>query len=101
MPKCESSLPGVILAKREGILRLAAKHGASHVRIFGSFARGRARPGSDVDLLVDMEPGRSYLDLVALWQELGRFVGRPVDVVTERGLSPFLRARILAEARPL
>lgn len=101
MPKKAPDFPAVIRSKRQGILRLAAKHGATHVRLFGSFALGRARAASDVDLLVDMEPGRSYLDLVALWQELRRFVGRRVDVVTERGLSPYLRDRILSEARPL
>ena len=96
-----AGLPAALRSKRRGILRLAAKHGATHVRFFGSFATGNVRAGSDLDLLVDMEPGRDYLDLVALWQELRVLVGRKVDVVTERGLSPFLRERILSEARPL
>lgn len=83
---------------RDAILRIAAKHGARDVRVFGSVARGMASETSDLDLLVVMEPGRSLLDLVALNQDLEDVLGRPVDVVTEGGLSPYLRDRILAEA---
>jgi uncharacterized protein len=83
---------------RDAILRLAAAHGARNVRVFGSVARGTASETSDLDLLVAMEPGRSLLDLVALNQDLEDVLGRPVDVVTEGGLSPYLRDRILAEA---
>lgn len=88
-------------ADRETILRIAAKHGASNVRVFGSFARGDARPDSDLDLLVDMAPDRSLLDTVALIQELESTLGRKVDVVTERALYWLIRRRILQEARPL
>lgn len=101
MRRRDAGLPAALRSKRRGILRLAARHGAARVRLFGSFATGRARAASDVDFLVDMKPGRSYLDLIALWQDLQEFVGRRVDVVTERGLSPHLRERILSEARPL
>jgi uncharacterized protein len=83
---------------REVILRIAAEHGARNVRVFGSVARGTASATSDLDLLVAMEPGRSLLDLVALNQDLEDALGRPVDVVTEGGLSPYLRDRILVEA---
>jgi predicted nucleotidyltransferase len=83
---------------RAAILRIAAEHGARNVRVFGSVARGTASSTSDLDLLVAMEPGRSLLDLVALNQDLEDALGRPVDVVTEGGLSPYLRDRILAEA---
>jgi len=83
---------------REAILRLAVKHGARNVRVFGSVARGTASEASDLDLLVEMEPGRSLLDLVALNQDLEDALGRPVDVVTEGGLSPYIRDKILAEA---
>lgn len=69
--------------------------------MFGSVARGDARDDSDIDLLVDMEPGRTLLDLVALSRELEERLGRRVDVVTKGGLSPHLRDRILAEAIPL
>ena len=87
--------------KRGEILKLADRHGAYNVRIFGSVARGEAVPGSDVDILVDMEQGRSLLDLVGLWQELEELLGCKVDVITSGGISPYLRDRILAEAVPL
>lgn len=90
-----------IRSKRQAVLKLAADHGAVNVRIFGSEARGDARPESDVDLLVDMSAGRSLLDLVALGQDLEDLLGRPVDVVTPAALAPELRAAILADARPL
>ncbi len=82
-------------------MRLAAAHGASDVRVFGSLARGEAGPRSDLDLLVRMEDGRSLLDLIGLWQDLRELLGRKVDVISEGGLSPHLRDRILAEAVPL
>jgi hypothetical protein len=86
---------------REEILAAAAKHGARNVRIFGSVARGEAGPGSDIDLLVDMDPGRTILDLVGVYQDAGDFLGRRVDVLTDGGISPYLRKRILSEAVPL
>jgi len=86
---------------RAAILAIATRHGARNVRVFGSFARGDARPDSDIDLLVDLEPGRSLLDHVGLWQDLEELLGRRVDVVVDGGLSPHLEERILAEATPL
>lgn len=83
------------------IVRIAGRHGARSVRVFGSRARGDAKPGSDLDLLVTLEPGRTLLDLVAIKQDLEDFLPYPVDVVTEGGLSPYLREGILAEALPL
>jgi uncharacterized protein len=80
---------------------LATQHGARNVRVFGSVARGEDRPDSDVDLLVDVEPGRSLLDVIALEQDLEVLLGRPVDVQTDAGLSPYLQQRILAEAAAL
>ena len=88
-------------AHRQAILELAAQHGARNVRVFGSVARGEDRPDSDVDLLVDVEPGRSLLDVIALEQDLEALLGRPVDVQTDGGLSPYLQQRILAEAAAL
>jgi len=70
-------------AIRQDILRVAAQHGARKVRLFGSAARGEDRPGSDLDLLVDMESGRSLLDLVALGQDLEELLHRKVDVITD------------------
>lgn len=87
--------------KREEILRLAAKHGASRVRIFGSVVRGEAGPESDLDVLVDMEPGRSLFDLGGLLMDLQDLLGCKVDVVTENGLHWYVRDRVLAEAVPL
>lgn len=84
--------------KRPEILRLAQEHGALNVRIFGSVARGEARQGSDVDFLVDMEEGRSLLDLIELSQDLETLLQRKVDILTDNGLSPYLEQRIHAEA---
>lgn len=86
---------------RQVILAESREHGAKNVRIFGSFARGTERSTSDIDLLVEMEEGRTLLDLIALERSLGRRLGRRIDIITERSLSPHLRERILAEARPL
>jgi uncharacterized protein len=69
--------------KREAILRIAAKHGAHNVRVFGSVSRGDANEQSDIDFLVDLEPGRSLLDLGGLLMDLKDLLGRDVDVVTE------------------
>lgn len=87
--------------KRDEILRICAKYGARNVRVFGSAVRGEDQEGSDVDLLVDFEPGRSLLDQADLVLELEELLGRRADVVTEAGLSWLLRRRILNEARPL
>ena len=87
--------------KRNEILRIAAQHGARNLRVFGSVARGDDRAHSDVDLLVDMDPDRSLLDVVALGQDLEDLLKRRVDVLTGAGLHPALRDRILAESRPL
>ena len=91
----------VLKIKRNDILRLASQHGAHHVRVFGSVARGEAGPASDVDLLVQMDSGRSLLDLIGLTQELESILQRKVDVLTDEGLSPYLKERIQAEAIPL
>jgi predicted nucleotidyltransferase len=87
--------------KREEILRIAARHGASNVRVFGSVARGQAGPDSDVDFLVDLEPGRSLFDLGGLLVELQDLLGRNVDVITERGLRQRIRDRVVKEAMAL
>ena len=83
---------------REDIARIAAAHGARNVRVFGSAGRGEAGSASDLDLLVEMSVGRNLFDLIALSNELESALGGEVDVVTEGGLSPYLRERILAEA---
>ncbi len=83
------------------IKTIARRHGAENLRVFGSFAKGVETASSDLDLLVDFEPGRDLLDLVGLKQDLEERLGLRVDVVTEQGMSPYLRSRILEEARPL
>ena len=84
--------------KREEILRIAHGHGARNVRVFGSVARGEAKPGSDVDVLVEMEPGRSLLDIIAIKQDLEDLLGRKVDVVTEAAVSPYIRDAVFKGA---
>jgi len=84
--------------KRDEILRIAARHGASNVRVFGSVARGEASTQSDIDFLVELERGRSLLDHAALMIDLEDLLGRRVDIATERGLKPRIRERILQEA---
>ena len=87
--------------KRKDILEIAERHGARNVRLFGSVARGESDDLSDIDLLVDMEPGRSLLDLGGLWHDLNSLLGVKVDVVTEKGLKKRIRQRVLNEAIPL
>ena len=94
-------LDNTLKSRREEIMKIAAKHGACNVRIFGSVARGEAGENSDIDFLVELEPGRSLLDLSKLAVELEDLLNRKVDVVTEQGLYWLLRRRILKEARPL
>jgi hypothetical protein len=91
-------LKELLQSQRSEILRIAAKHGAYNVRIFGSVARGEADEQSDVDFLVDLEAGRSLLDLGGLLMDLRKLLGRDVDVVTEKGLRERIRERVLREA---
>lgn len=86
---------------RAEILRIAKENGATRVRVCGSFARGSAPPDSDHDLLVDFEPGRTLLDHVAVKQDIEELVGRPVHVLTEAAISPYMRDAILRDATPL
>jgi predicted nucleotidyltransferase len=90
-----------VLERRTEILRAAERHGASNVRLFGSVARAESDEGSDVDILVEMESGRSLLDLIALEQELEQILGVDVDVLTTASLSPYMRAEVEREARAL
>lgn len=88
-------------ARRGEILRIASKRGAHNVRVFGSVARGDSDERSDVDFLVDMDPGRTLFDLSGLLLDLEALLGTSDDVVTERGLRPRIRERVLVEATPL
>jgi predicted nucleotidyltransferase len=95
------ALEQLLIDRRDEILRLCARHGARNVRVFGSFVRGEAGDQSDIDFLVDFEPGRSLLDQAGLILDLEELLARKVDVATEGGLYWLLRRRILREARPL
>jgi hypothetical protein len=90
-----------VRVRRDEILRIAARYGASDLRLFGSVVRGQARPTSDLDLLVRLDEGRSLLDHIALIQDLEDALGCHVDVVNERALHGAIRDRVLAEALPL
>ncbi len=85
----------------EDIEALASRFGASNLRVFGTRATGRVRPDSDLDLLVELEPGRDLFDLIELKHALEERTGAAVDVVTERGLSPRMRDGIPPSPRPL
>jgi hypothetical protein len=88
----------LIKNRREEILAITKAHGARRVRVFGSYARGSELPPSDIDLLVELEPGRSLLDVIAIKQEIEDLVRKKVDVVTEAALSPYIREEVLREA---
>jgi uncharacterized protein len=94
-------MKALVVTKREEIKQLAANYGAHNVRLFGSVARREARSDSDVDVLVDLEPDRSLFDLGGLLMELQNLLGCKVDVVTEQGLRPRIRERVLRDAVPL
>jgi predicted nucleotidyltransferase len=87
-----------VKAKREEILQVAKRHGVTRVRVFGSMARGDAMLKSDVDLLVDVGPNPSPWFPGGLVADLEELLGRPVQVITERGLDVLLRDRVLREA---
>ena len=91
----------VVSERRADILRIAMAHGATRIRIFGSVAHGTATADSDLDLLIDLEPGRHLLDLVAFKQDLEDLLGRAVHVVTKDAISPYIRDAILRDATPL
>lgn len=96
MPLLES-----LLDKRSELIAAARRHGASNIRLFGSVVRGEETPSSDVDLLVDLAEERGFDDYLALAEKLEALIGRRVDLVTSRGVSPFLRPLIEREALPL
>jgi len=91
----------ILQTRRKEIIETALRNGAVNVRVFGSVARGEDRPDSDIDFLVNLEPGRSLMDLARLLRELNTLLEHPVDVVTEAGLRPRIKSQVLKEARPL
>ena len=96
--KLAMSLASLLRNHRAAVIEIAARHGARNVRVFGSVARGQTGPDSDIDLLVELDPQCSLLDHAALWMELNELLGVKVDVVSDRGLKPRIRDRVLAEA---
>ncbi|MEN6611232.1 MAG: nucleotidyltransferase family protein [Methanoregulaceae archaeon] len=97
----DTDIYDVLVRKRTEILSLAERRGAKNIRIFGSVARKEARADSDIDLLIDLDPDRSLLDVGGLAMDLTQLLNHPVDVVTEAGLRDRIRARVLQEARAL
>jgi predicted nucleotidyltransferase len=91
----------LIREKGADIRKIAARHGARNIRIFGSVARGDSSQGSDIDFLVDAGPGTSSWFPAGLILDLEELLGCRVEVVTEKGLNPYLRERVLHEAVPL
>lgn len=84
--------------KRQEIIKIAQEHGAKNLRVFGSYIKGKSSEISDLDLLIELEPGRSLLDIIALKQDLEDILDCEVDVVTEAALSPYIREDVLKEA---
>jgi len=97
----ETDISTLLVQKRDEILSLAYRRGAKNVRVFGSVARNEARADSDIDILIDLDPDRSLLDVGGLAMDLSLLLGRSVDVVTEAGLRERIRSRVLQEARAL
>ncbi|WP_373838207.1 nucleotidyltransferase family protein [Methanospirillum sp.] len=88
----------ILTSKRDELKALVLKHGASNIRIFGSVARREETPGSDIDLLVDMNEDASLLDLARLKNDLEDLLGTPIDITTRPALHPMLADAILKEA---
>lgn len=88
-------------ARRSELIALADRYKAENLRVFGSVARGEANEQSDVDLLVHFRSGASLFDLIDFKEDAEKLLGVSVDVVSDGGLSPYLKDRILSEARPL
>jgi len=91
----------LLKTKRTEILRIAEKYGGRNVRVFGSVARGEEGKHSDIDLLVELESGRSLMDHAAMLMELQETLGYHVDVISDRGIKPRIRNIVLREAIPL
>jgi len=87
--------------KREEVLRVAARHGAGNVFLFGSVARGEEGPESDVDLLVDVVGEPTPWFPGGLVADLEDLLGRQVQVVIRRSLSPLIRGSVMKDASPL
>lgn len=96
----DMTLAQIVESRKDEILEIARQNGATNVRLFGSVARGDD-DGSDIDILCELQDGRSLLDLARLKRQLGAVLNREVDVVTERGLRSRIKETVLREARPI
>ena len=83
---------------RKRLADLCRRHDVTRLRIFGSASRDQEGPGSDIDLLVDFGSPKGFFELLRLEDDLSAFFGRPVDLMTERGLSPYLKRPIVDSA---
>lgn len=101
MSKTSKSIRELLRTKRDEIMELSVRYGIQRVRVFGSSAEGRDTKDSDIDFLVAFEPGRSLLDLIGFKQDVTELLERKVDVVSEKGVSPYLKDRIFKSATPL
>ncbi len=100
--EAQNNISALLNEKRDEILALAKKHGATNVRVFGSAARGESRQDSDIDFLVDWDYERvSAWGGAGLFEELEALLGRKVDIATESQLRPRIRERVLKECRSL
>ena len=90
-----------IVTQKKAILEIASSHGAYNIRIFGSVIRSEETPDSDLDLLVEFEPGRSLIDHIGMMYDLQDFLNRKVDIVTEKGLNNHIKNQVIQEAVPL
>lgn len=99
-PRRRVSVPE-LRAHREEIMKIARRYGISNVRVFGSVARGEADDASDLDLLIDVSPGRSLFDMAGFALDVEQLLGVFTQVVTPQGLKARLRERVLAEALPI
>lgn len=87
--------------KREEIIQIANKHGAYNIRVFGSVARNEAGEGSDIDFIVDIGENTSFFFPGGLVIDLEELLGKKVDIVTEKGLKPRIKDKVLKEAKVL
>jgi predicted nucleotidyltransferase len=85
--------------RRDAVLAIAARHGVSRVRVFGSVARGEERPDSDIDLLIELDDDRGFDDYLGFVEEIETLFERRVEAVLSRSLSPHFRPFIEAEAQ--
>ena len=94
----DATIGDTIREKREEIISIAGRHGATEVRLIGSVARGEARPDSDIDLLVTWSEGASLLDQAALMLEFEKLLGRKVDIASDGWVKPAIRESVYRDA---